>query len=760
MAFANFPTATITDVDSLLVEQDGSIMVGGSDSGNANDWALLRFTAAGRPDPTFGTSGAVVTTFGKSQESVNALAEQPDGKIVAVGDSSPASAGGFDVARYNPDGSLDTTFGSGGTLTTNFTGERANALAVAVDPTGKIVVGGSLTVNGQSGTYFALAEYLADGTLNPAFGTAGLATTVGAAQNDESSFDVSMALDPVSNNIVLASTGANFNVARFTGIPFLTSTTVLFSSDQSVQASSTGPVPLIFRVQLGPTSTQQVTVAYSTADGTALAGTDYTAASGVLTFAPGVTNLPVVVLVKPNTTPEPDKSFVLNLSSPVGAPLVNDQYSGVIHTNLPVPPAAGSADFTLGWAGFAQSHPGTASGSDTANNVAVQSDGKVVEVGNVTNPATFGSAFGIVRYNVDGTLDTTFGAGGMVSTPITTGNSTATANAVLIQPNGDIVVVGGDGTNIVVARYLPNGTLDSQFGSQGITTIALPAADAGNGASWNGRRAALDSQGNIVVGASGTSPQLGPFAAVIRLNSSGTQDVSFGQSGLAVLKFSGGTAITNIDSLILQSNQQIVVAGGAGSSDPHWLVGRLNAGGTIDTTFGTSGVVSTTFGSGKNGETAYGLAQQADGNLLVIGGAGTSTSGGFDIARYNTNGTLDASFGANGQVTTLFPNTTWSTGLNIAVLLSGKIVASGTAINGSGPASIALAQYNSDGSLDTSFGTAGLSIPHIGGVSQTDLTMAVAPSGQVVLASTGQVVPGGGTFDFNVARFNTGAATC
>ncbi len=758
MAFANFPTVSVSSINSLLVEQDGSIVVGGNDSGNIDDWALLRFTSAGRPDPTFGTSGAVITSFGNSQETADSLAEQPDGKILAVGDASLTAAGEFDIARYNANGSLDTTFGAGGTLTTNFAGDHANALGVAIDPNGKIVVGGSLTVNGQSGTYFALARYLADGALDPTFGTAGLATTVGAAQNDKRAFDVSLALDP-SGNIVLASSGANFNVARFTGDPSVPAVPSLFSADQSVQVLSSGAVPLVFSVQLSAASNQQVTVDYSTADGTAVAGTDYSAAVGVLTFAPSVTSQSITVLVNPNTSPEPDKSFVLNLSSPSGAPLVNDQYSGVILTNKPVPPAAGSLDFTFGWAGFAESHPGTATAADTANNVAVQSDGKVVEVGNVTDPTTGLPAFGIVRYNVDGSLDASFGTGGIVSTPILTGNSAATANAVLIQPNGDIVVVGGDGTNIVVARYLPSGTLDSTFGTQGIATIALPAADAGTGAGWDGERAALDSQGNILVAGSGDSPNLGAFGAVIRLNSSGTQDLSFGQSGLALLTFAGGTAITNVDALLVQANQQIVVSGGVGSLDPHWLVARLNANGAIDTQFGSSGVVSTSFGSGKNGETAYGLAQQSDGKLLVIGGASTSTSGGFDIARYNANGTLDTSFAGSGQLTTTFPNTNWSTGLNIAVLLSGEIVASGTAVNGNGPASIALAAYNSDGTLDTSFGNSGLEIPQIGGVSQTDLTMALAPSGQIVLASSGQVVPGGGAFDFNLARFNTGAPT-
>ncbi len=219
MAFADFPTASIDTINSLLVESDGNILVGGNDANNANDWALLQFTSAGRPDPTWGTSGAVVTSFGKAQETATSLAQQPDGKIVVVGDASTSAAGGFDVARYNPDGTLDATFGTAGTLTTNFSAGHANALGVAIDANGKIVVGGTVTVTGGgAGTYFALARYLADGTLDSTFGTAGQATTVGTAQNDDKAFDATLALDP-SGNIVLASSGTNFNVARFTGDP-------------------------------------------------------------------------------------------------------------------------------------------------------------------------------------------------------------------------------------------------------------------------------------------------------------------------------------------------------------------------------------------------------------------------------------------------------------------------------------------------------------------------------------------------------------
>src|SRR6266536_6168109 len=122
----------------------------------------------GALDPSFGTGGQVTTDFG-GFDSAQAVAVQSDGKILAAGSS---GGGDFALARYNADGTLDSTFGSGGKLTTDFGGFDV-ALGVALQADGKIVAVGG----GGSGSDFALARYNADGSLDASFGSGGMVTT-------------------------------------------------------------------------------------------------------------------------------------------------------------------------------------------------------------------------------------------------------------------------------------------------------------------------------------------------------------------------------------------------------------------------------------------------------------------------------------------------------------------------------------------------------------------------------------------------------
>lgn len=423
--------------------------------------------------------------------------------------------------------------------------------------------------------------------------------------------------------------------------------------------------------------------------------------------------------MNPSTAAEPNKSFVLNLSNPSGTPLVNDQYSGLIRSNNLPTPAAGSLDFTFGWAGFAQGHPGAAAATDVANNLAVQANGKIVEVGSVTGSG--GPAIGLARFNTDGTLDSTFGTGGTVSTPINSGPGPVTANAALVEPSGAILVVGGDGTNIVVARYLTSGLLDNTFGTAGIATIALPAADAGTSASWTGQRIALDSQGNIVIAAGGSSTNLGTFGAVIKLNFSGVQNLSFGSGGVALFKTGGSITIQSIDGLVVGAGDAITVSGSAGLNG---MLGRLTSSGAQDMTFGSSGLV---LAENTSGKAVNGLALQANGDIVTIGQSNASSSQ-YDVARYTPTGALDGTFGSGGVVTTSFANGSGAVGSNIAVLGDGKIVVSGNVQIASNPVSIALAQFNANGTPDMSFGTAGVVTDSIAGMTPDNVEMALRPA--------------------------------
>ena len=643
MAFANLTGVDFTGtITSLIVDHQGNILVGGNSGQlSTNDWYIMRFTANGHPDPTWGGTGAVDTSIGaKGQETAYSLAEQPDGKIVAVGNASIFAAGGYDIARYNANGTLDQTFGTGGIVNQLFPGGvHANALDVAVMNNGDLLVGGAST-NEQ----WTLARFTSNGTLDSTFGTAGTVVTTDANVSAAFGFNVSMALDS-SGRILLA--GPNFNVGRFT--------------DDTTQAPSPG-----------------------------------------------------------NSSP--------------AFPVLNP----------------GQADFTLGWAGFVQSFPGSG-GVDASNSVAVQTDGKVVQVGNVTD-ANGKSAFGVVRYTIDGRLDPTFGTGGAADVPITSG-SFIDCESVAIQADGKIVIVGGDGTNVVAVRYLTNGTLDSTFGTGGVATVAVPAA-LSFGGSWGGQVVRIDSQGRLIVAGKGFSVANGTgfFGFVTRLSSTAAFDATYGGNGYTLLQFPGQKKITDVKAMILETvganNQSVLVAGGISTSS--WIVGRLNSAGVIQN-LGTLGYSSSTF-SGNN-ETAYGLAEQPDGKFLALGYGDSGTT--FDVARYTATGTPDGTFGSGGQESIPIPGASSAFARGIAVEPSGQIVASGTISTSSNGNAVALAQFNPNGSLDAAFGTSGIAIGTTGSFFDASASgMALAPDGKIIISARGQMVPGGGIFDFNVSRYN------
>jgi uncharacterized delta-60 repeat protein len=180
--------------------------------------------ADGRLDPTFGNGGKVTTDFANSFDNANAVAIQSDGKIVVVGlMSGSAAIGGSDfaVARYNPDGSLDATFGTGGKVTTDFSNTGDAAYAVAIQSDGKIVVAGGTTLGPNNTSDFGVVRYNADGTLDTSYGTDGLTLT----DFSPSSPNVTgMALQDDGKAVVVGSVTlgsaigfADFAVARYEG---------------------------------------------------------------------------------------------------------------------------------------------------------------------------------------------------------------------------------------------------------------------------------------------------------------------------------------------------------------------------------------------------------------------------------------------------------------------------------------------------------------------------------------------------------------
>jgi len=210
----------------------------------------------------------------------------------------------------------------------------------------------------------------------------------------------------------------------------------------------------------------------------------------------------------------------------------------------------------------------------------------------------------------------------------------------------------------------------------------------------------------------------------------------------------GGFSFAQAYSLALQLDGKLVLAGQAfisGGND--FALARYNSNGTLDTSFGTGGKVTTNFTSPN--DAAFSVAVQSDGKIVAAGGTILSRGGDFALARYDSNGMLDTSFGTGGKVTTDIAGPSDSVN-SIAVQLNGKIVAAGrTFINGDFHS--ALARYNSDGTLDADFGRGGKVTAIFGGSEEGVSSVVVQPDEKIVVAG-GAALNGGS--DFALARYN------
>ncbi|MBH8576028.1 DUF4347 domain-containing protein, partial [Nostocaceae cyanobacterium CENA369] len=352
--------------------------------------------------------------------------------------------------------------------------------------------------------------------------------------------------------------------------------------------------------------------------------------------------------------------------------------------------------------------------TDIGRSVVIQNDGKILVAG-VSN-----NNFAVVRYNSDGTLDTSFDTDGKVTTNL---GSTDIAYSMAVQADGKILVAGKRGNDFALVRYNSNGSLDTSFDTDGQVTT-----DIGNATSDTAYSITLQTDGKILV--AGVSA--GNFA-VVRYNSDGTLDNSFGSGGKVTTDIGNATSDTAY-SITLQTDGKILLAG---SSANNFAVVRYNSDGTLDNSFGSSGKVTTNLGGT---DVAYSMVMQADGKFIL---AGKRTSD-FALVRYNSDGSLDTSFGSSGQVITDIGSGTSDTAYSVSVQPDGKILLAGSSAN-----NFAVVRYNSDGTLDTNFNTTGKITTDIGG---TDIAYALTQQadGKIIVA-------GVSANNFAVARytFNT-----
>jgi uncharacterized delta-60 repeat protein/CSLREA domain-containing protein len=699
-------------VNGLALQGDGKIVAAGSGG------VLARYHSDGSLDTSFGDSGKAVFAG-----TANDLALQEDGKIVVAG----ASGGDFAVARYHSDGSPDTSFAGDGIQTTDFSAKTDAGYSVALDSNGRIVVAGySYYYTVQ---LFAVACYNSDGSLDTSFDGDGKVTT-GFGGSYEHGFSVVV---DGNDKIVVAGhsyQGGNYDfaVARyhsdgsldtsFDGDGKLT-TDFGASSDEGLGVALDGSGRIVVAGAKSTESGYDFAVARyhsdgsldATFDGDGLLTTDFDAPyDGDWGYAVALDSSGKIVVAGSSEIGYADYHFAVARYHSDGSLDTSFDGDGRIITRFDASDEAG-----LG--------------------VAVDGSGKIVVVGYSDNTDLGNSRdVALARYHSDGSLDTFFGSYGKVTTDFNSASDVG--RSVVLDGSGKILVAGyadnGSDTDFALVRYGTNGSLDYNFAGHGRVTTDF-------GAGERAYALALDGNGKIVVAGSVDHGSDADFA-VARYNSEGTLDTSFAGDGKQTTDFGGSRAVGQ--SVVVDGSGKIVVAGYVDNdSEYDFALARYHSDGSLDTSFDDDGWLTTDFGASD--DYAHSVAVDSSGKIVVAGYVDNGSDCDFAIARYNSDGSLDASFAGDGKLTTDF-GASDDYGRSVALDGSGKIVVAGYVDNG-GEYDFAVARYNSDGSLDTGFDGDGWLATDFG-ASDIGSSMALDATGKMV-------VVGASSGDFAVARY-------
>lgn len=377
--------------------------------------------------------------------------------------------------------------------------------------------------------------------------------------------------------------------------------------------------------------------------------------------------------------------------------------------------AAGHVDTSFGGGGKTVTAVGLA--EDLANAVAVQADGKILVAG--ATGTTGGTQFAVVRYQRDGSLDTSFGNGGKVALAVgSERNDVATALAV--QPDGKILVAGGSqqaatGIDFALLRLNADGTPDAGFGNGGKLTLDF-AGDTDR--VW---AIALMADGKIVLGGEANlgNAATGVDFALARVNANGSLDAGFGSGGRVTTALKSATGGDVLRALALQTvngEQRLLAVGGDGD----FLAARYTVNGTLDAGWGTNGKVVGLFGTVIGGARAVSVLP--DGAVVIAGHADHR----FAAAQLTATGQPDPRFGGGtGRFTqALVPN--WNEANAVVRQADGKLVLGGWAYTGAGSAGdFAALRLNADGSVDVGFATNGVVVAPMAPTTKNDLAHAL-----------------------------------
>jgi uncharacterized delta-60 repeat protein len=817
----NLSTQTSPPV-SLAISPDGQIVVASSVMTSGGDeFAIARLTTDGSLDTTFNGTGLETVPFSIGSASgadATGVVVQPDGKIVVVGNAmarTSTGSGGAEltniaVARLNVDGTLDTTFNNTGELTFDFNLGPDNDTASAVTLDGsQIVIAGTSTVSFVQNDLpeidtLTVARLNSNGTFDTTFNGTGKYdlnldvdglgySTAGAGiavlpdgslllgGNASPKYSVNDTAGLLVNLTTSGSLNTNYGSNGVAILPVGVSGRLLVQSDgravfsspptgNNVIGRTTAPAPQVESMSLvttgtgGSTKVSAITVQFNTSINSNLAS--------------NVTLYRVKIGTKGNTFLRVRKAIYNASDNSVTLQVRQARVS------------------KKGYTVFIDGSGIIKSGAEVLGNgakVSVYVPPTVTSARNARQPArVLPSAASVETPSSQSVgLDSSFGNGGLarINLPSSlTSTSTFTVGSIGLQ-GGQVVAVGtlttylftstgayeSTSVSLAVARLNTDGSLDTSFGTNGIATLP-PAFANSDPTTYNPDDIAVESNAQIVV--LGIASQSGPLTdfEVARLNANGSLDTSFGTAGLELFNFGtiGSTLESAPASLATGPGGQIIVAGSISTTGgDEFAVARLNANGSLDTTFDGTGLQTVPFSIGSSsGALATGVAVQPDGKIVVVGNAmaGTSsqTGGGeltnIAVARLDVDGTLDTSFNSTGELTFSYDLGGTDDDTATAVTLEGSelvITGSSTVAFGPGGAvpfaifdpaaggqihSLTVTRLNSNGTFDTTFNGTG---KYNMSLSEGGIAYSTAAGGVTVLPDGSLLVGGDASPDYS-----------
>ncbi len=383
------------------------------------------------------------------------------------------------------------------------------------------------------------------------------------------------------------------------------------------------------------------------------------------------------------------------------------------------------------------------SGHDSGYSVIQQrADDKLVVAGSSNNGSDYD--FAVVRYNSKGVLDATFDGDGRLTTAIGPGDDVGTS--VIQQTDGKLVIAGysynGSNYDFALVRYNSDGSLDTTFSGDGKLTTAIGSGDD------FGAEVIQQVDGKLVVAGSSHNGSDDDFA-LVRYNSDGSLDTTF--SGDGKLTTAIGSGYDSGGSVIQQADGKLVVAGRSYSGINYnydFALVRYNSEGSLDTTFSGDGRLTTAIGSGD--DLGASIIQQSDGKLVVAGSSSINYNDDFALVRYNSDGSLDATFSGDGKLTTAVGSAS-DVGMSVIQQADGKLVVAGYSNNNINN-DFALVRYSSDGSLDTTFSGDGKQATAVGSAGDIGYSVIQQADGNLVVAGYSN---NGSDNDFALVRYTT-----